>query len=51
VFVDECTEAGRSSLPLLCVDRPGVDRAAIHDEAIDLAAKFFASHLSAHKLR
>jgi predicted dienelactone hydrolase len=51
VFVDECTEAGRSSLPLLCVDRPGVDRAAIHDEAIDLAAKFFASHLSTHKLR
>jgi predicted dienelactone hydrolase len=51
VFVDECTEVGRSSLPLLCVDRPGVDRAAIHDEAIDLAAKFFASHLSAHKLR
>jgi predicted dienelactone hydrolase len=51
VFVDECTEVGRSSLPLLCVDRPAVDRAAIHDEAIDLAAKFFASHLSAHKLR
>jgi predicted dienelactone hydrolase len=51
VFVDECTAEGRSSLPLLCVDRPAVDRAAIHDEAIDLAAKFFASHLSAHKLR
>jgi predicted dienelactone hydrolase len=51
VFVDECTAEGRGSLPLLCVDRPGVDRAAIHDEAIDLAAKFFASHLSAHKLR
>ncbi len=47
VFVDECTEAGRDSLPLLCVDRPGVDRAAIHDETLDLAAKFFASHLSA----
>jgi predicted dienelactone hydrolase len=51
VFVDECTEAGRSSLPLLCVDRPAVDRAAIHNEAIDLAGKFFATHLSAHKLR
>ena len=51
VFVDECTEAGRSSLPLLCVDRPGVDRAAIYNEAIDLAVKFFASHLTAHKLR
>jgi predicted dienelactone hydrolase len=51
VFVDECTETGRSTLPLLCADRPGVDRAAIHDEAIDLAAKFFATHLSTHKLR
>jgi predicted dienelactone hydrolase len=51
VFVDECTAEGRSSLPLLCVDRPGVDRAAIHDEAIDLAAKFFVGHLSAHKPR
>jgi predicted dienelactone hydrolase len=51
VFVDECTAEGRSTLPLICVDRPGVDRAAIHDEAIDLAAKFFASHLSAHKPR
>jgi predicted dienelactone hydrolase len=51
VFVDECTEAGRDSLPLLCVDRPGVDRAAIHDETLDLAAKFFATHLSAHELR
>jgi predicted dienelactone hydrolase len=51
VFVDECTAEGRSTLPLICVDRPGVDRAAIHDQAIDLAAKFFASHLSAHKPR
>jgi predicted dienelactone hydrolase len=51
VFVDECTEVGRSSLPLLCVDRPAVDRAAIHDEAIELAAKFFSSQLSAHKPR
>ena len=51
VFVDECTAEGRSTLPLICVDRPGVDRAAIHDQAIDLAAKFFASHLSTHKPR
>ena len=33
------------------VVRPGVDRAAIHDEAIDLAAKFFAGHLNAHERR
>jgi predicted dienelactone hydrolase len=51
VFVDECTAEGRSTLPLICVDRPGVDRAAIHDQTIDLAAKFFAGHLSAHKPR
>jgi len=51
VFVDECTAAGRSTLPQICIDRPGVDRAAIHDEAIDEAAKFFAGHLSAHKPR
>jgi predicted dienelactone hydrolase len=48
VFMDACTAEGRSTLPLLCVDRPGVDRAAIHDAAIDLAAKFFAAHLRAH---
>jgi predicted dienelactone hydrolase len=51
VFVDECTAEGRSTLPLICVDRPGVDRAAIHDQAINLAANFFAGHLSAHKPR
>jgi predicted dienelactone hydrolase len=47
VFLDECTADGRSTRPELCVDRPDADRAAIHNEAIDLAAKFFASHLSA----
>jgi predicted dienelactone hydrolase len=44
-FVDECTDAGRASLPQLCVDRPGVDRAQVHDATIDLAAKFFGAHL------
>jgi predicted dienelactone hydrolase len=48
VFLDDCTATGRSNLPQLCVDPPGVDRAAIHDEAIDIAAKFFAGHLSTH---
>ena len=46
-FLDSCTDAGRSALPLLCVDRPGVDREAIHNAANDLAAKFFDSKLSA----
>lgn len=48
VFLDECTAAGRSNMPQICVDRPGIDRAAIHDETVDLAVKFFAGHLSAH---
>ncbi len=51
VFVDECTAEGRSTLPQICIDRPGVDRAAIHDATIDLAAKFFAGHLSAREQR
>jgi predicted dienelactone hydrolase len=44
-FVDDCTEAGRAALPLICVDNPGVDRKAVHTTTIDLAAKFFAGHL------
>jgi predicted dienelactone hydrolase len=47
-FVNVCTDAGRRVLPLICVDRPGVDREAIHNATIDLATKFFGSHLSAH---
>ncbi|HEX4408416.1 MAG TPA: alpha/beta hydrolase [Xanthobacteraceae bacterium] len=47
VFLDECTDVGRKALPGLCVDKPGVDREAIHNATIDLAAKFFALHLSA----
>jgi predicted dienelactone hydrolase len=46
-FVDDCTAAGRSSFPPLCVDRPGVDRAAIHNAAVGIAADFFGRHLSA----
>ena len=44
-FLDVCTAEGRSALPALCVDRPGVDRAAIHDAVANLAAKFFGVHL------
>jgi len=44
-FLDQCTAAGRDTKPLLCVDRPGVDREHVHDATIDLAAKFFGSHL------
>jgi predicted dienelactone hydrolase len=44
-FLDECTPEGVSAVPQLCADRPGVDRAAIHKQTIDLAAKFFADAL------
>jgi predicted dienelactone hydrolase len=47
-FLDVCTEAGRSTIAPLCVDRPGVDREAIHNATIALATKFFASQLGAH---
>lgn len=44
-FVDVCTPAGRSTIPPLCVDRPGVDREAVHNATIELAAKFLGDHL------
>jgi predicted dienelactone hydrolase len=47
-FLDVCTDAGRRAIPPICIDRPGVDREAIHNATIDLATKFFGSHMSAH---
>jgi len=44
-FLDVCTPAGRDALAQLCVDAPGVDRAAVHDAVIALATGFFAAHL------
>jgi predicted dienelactone hydrolase len=44
-FLDLCTDAGRETLPQLCVDAPGVDRAAVHDAVIALATGFFAANL------
>jgi hypothetical protein len=29
----------------LCVDKSGVDRQALHDATVDIAAKFFAGQL------
>ena len=40
-FFDECTPVGRDTRPMLCVDKPGVDREAVHDATVALAAKFF----------
>jgi predicted dienelactone hydrolase len=44
-FLDLCTPAGRETRPLVCVDAPDVDRAAVHDAVIELAAGFFAANL------
>jgi predicted dienelactone hydrolase len=44
-FLAECADAGKKSRPALCVDLPGVDRAAVHAQTVGLALKFFAAHL------
>ncbi len=45
VFAPVCTNAGHTALPAICDDRPGVDRAAIHQQAVQLIAAFFARQL------
>lgn len=42
VFLPEATDAGRAQEPAICVDPPGVDRAAIHDRAAAMAWRLFA---------
>jgi predicted dienelactone hydrolase len=50
-FLDTCTQAGRETLPFPCTDRPGVDRAQLHKATVDLAARFFNSHLQSSDAR
>ena len=45
VFAPVCTNAGRAALPAICDDRPGVDRAAIHRQVVQLIEAFFARQL------
>jgi predicted dienelactone hydrolase len=45
VFLGECTDAGKQARAGLCSDGPGVDRAAVHARAIELALEFFATNL------
>lgn len=45
VFLDSCTELGRKSAPLLCVDEDGVDRNTIHRDTAQMASIFFRSTL------
>ncbi len=43
VFLPEATARGLDAEPLLCRDRPGVDRRAIHDRAAQMAESLFRS--------
>ena len=45
VFLDLPTPKAKSELPLLAVDPPGVDRAAIHERVAGMAVEFFAEAL------
>jgi hypothetical protein len=45
VFAPECTKAGRTALPGICNDRPGVDRAAVHRKVVRPVQTFFAQRL------
>jgi predicted dienelactone hydrolase len=45
-FLAEATALGRELLPALGVDKPGVDRAAVHRHVGELAATFFAQQLA-----
>lgn len=44
-FLASCTAAGRQSLPLLCTDRPGVNRDAVHEMVAAMAIQFFDHQL------
>jgi len=44
-FLDVCTAKGRAAIPAICVDHPGVDRAAIQAATAALATKFFDAAL------
>jgi predicted dienelactone hydrolase len=44
-FLDVCTPAGATVLPQLCGDGPGVDRAAVHAQAVETARAFFDREL------
>jgi predicted dienelactone hydrolase len=40
-FLALCTPAGRQTLPLLCTDKPGVNREALHKSTAAAAIQFF----------
>jgi predicted dienelactone hydrolase len=40
-FLDTCAESGKKESPELCMDGPGIQRDAVHDETAQEAIKFF----------
>ena len=44
-FLEVCTAGGLQAMPHLCTDRPGVNRARVHQQALDLAIRFFENAL------
>ena len=46
IFTNECDEEGRSEFPEGCIDKPGVDRHALHGEITEAALAFFGDKLS-----
>lgn len=45
VFLADATELGKEMLPMLCVDPPRIDRAAIHSRVSEMACTFSDTHL------
>lgn len=44
-FLDRCTTKGKKESPEFCVDRPGVNREAVHTETALRALAFFDKYL------
>lgn len=50
-FLDVGTEAGKKQLPQLFVDKPGIDREAVHGQVGQMAIEFFHKQLAPPKTR
>ena len=45
-FLDVGTDAGKKQLPQFFMDKPGVDREAVHKQVAEMAAEFFEKELA-----
>lgn len=50
-FLDVGTDAGKKQLPQFFLDKPGVDREAVHQQVAEMAAEFFEKELAPPKKR